>query len=219
MKTSNIAKLAGGFAAVALLAAPQAYATLTFDFIQGNSDISGYGTPYGTVQLTRVDNNNATVTLTALGSGDYLYSFGDGTTLGLNLAGGGTFSYSGVTSTRIGTQSVSYSQSTGNVSEFGIFNFALDTNDGFERSATSLTFNLHTTSGAWTSEDAILAPNDDGNAIVGHVYIRTLAGGNNTGVTGFATVAPVPEPTTLIAGALLLLPFGASTLRILRRKH
>jgi hypothetical protein len=29
----------------------------------------------------------------------------------------------------------------------------------------------------------------------------------------------VPEPTTLIAGALLLLPFGASTLRILRRKH
>ena len=29
---------------------------------------------------------------------------------------------------------------------------------------------------------------------------------------------PVPEATTFIAGALLLLPFGASTLRILRRK-
>ena len=29
----------------------------------------------------------------------------------------------------------------------------------------------------------------------------------------------VPEPTTLAAGALLLLPFGASTLRILRRKQ
>ena len=29
--------------------------------------------------------------------------------------------------------------------------------------------------------------------------------------------APVPEPTTIIAGALLLLPFGASTLRILRK--
>jgi hypothetical protein len=28
----------------------------------------------------------------------------------------------------------------------------------------------------------------------------------------------VPEPTTMIAGALLLLPFGASTLRILRKK-
>ncbi|NOS70499.1 MAG: hypothetical protein HOP33_11270 [Verrucomicrobia bacterium] len=29
--------------------------------------------------------------------------------------------------------------------------------------------------------------------------------------------APVPEPTTIIAGALLLLPFGASTIRFLRR--
>jgi hypothetical protein len=29
----------------------------------------------------------------------------------------------------------------------------------------------------------------------------------------------VPEPTTVIAGALLLLPFGASTLRLLRRKQ
>jgi hypothetical protein len=29
---------------------------------------------------------------------------------------------------------------------------------------------------------------------------------------------PVPEPTTMISGALLLLPFGASTLRILRKK-
>jgi hypothetical protein len=31
-------------------------------------------------------------------------------------------------------------------------------------------------------------------------------------------LAIVPEPTTMIAGALLLLPFGASTLRVLRRK-
>jgi hypothetical protein len=29
----------------------------------------------------------------------------------------------------------------------------------------------------------------------------------------------VPEPTTMIAGALLLLPFGASTLRLLRKTH
>jgi hypothetical protein len=29
----------------------------------------------------------------------------------------------------------------------------------------------------------------------------------------------VPEPRTIIAGALLLLPFGASTLRMLRKKR
>jgi hypothetical protein len=31
------------------------------------------------------------------------------------------------------------------------------------------------------------------------------------------TIGAVPEPTTMIAGAMLLLPFGASTLRILRK--
>jgi hypothetical protein len=41
------------------------------------------------------------------------------------------------------------------------------------------------------------------------------------GVQGSATVTfePVPEPTTMIAGALLLLPFGASTFRILRKSR
>jgi hypothetical protein len=33
------------------------------------------------------------------------------------------------------------------------------------------------------------------------------------------SVSSVPEPTTIIAGALLLLPFGASALRILRKKQ
>ena len=33
------------------------------------------------------------------------------------------------------------------------------------------------------------------------------------------TVDVVPEPTTMLAGALLLLPFGASTLRILRKSR
>lgn len=32
-------------------------------------------------------------------------------------------------------------------------------------------------------------------------------------------LVPVPEPTTMIAGALLLLPFGASAMRILRKNH
>jgi hypothetical protein len=39
------------------------------------------------------------------------------------------------------------------------------------------------------------------------------------GVTGDAYVQVVPEPTTMIAGALLLLPFGASTIRMLRKNR
>jgi len=38
------------------------------------------------------------------------------------------------------------------------------------------------------------------------------------GLISSSALVPVPEPTTLIAGALLLLPLGASTLRILRRE-
>lgn len=61
----------------------------------------------------------------------------------------------------------------------------------------------------------------------GEVFIRTsvsfwqLANGavlDGGAAGGIATYA-VPEPTTVIAGALLLLPFGASTLRILRRNR
>ena len=33
------------------------------------------------------------------------------------------------------------------------------------------------------------------------------------------TVNVAPEPTTMVAGALLLLPFGMSTLRLLRKKQ
>jgi hypothetical protein len=42
---------------------------------------------------------------------------------------------------------------------------------------------------------------------------------NHTAQEMFYNVTPVPEPTTMIAGALLLLPFGASTLRFVRRKR
>jgi hypothetical protein len=33
-----------------------------------------------------------------------------------------------------------------------------------------------------------------------------------------SVVTPVPEPTTIISGALLLLPFGSSAFRQLRKK-
>jgi choice-of-anchor C domain-containing protein len=38
-------------------------------------------------------------------------------------------------------------------------------------------------------------------------------------VVGNVSLTAVPEPTTIISGVLMLLPFGASTLRILRKKQ
>lgn len=42
---------------------------------------------------------------------------------------------------------------------------------------------------------------------------------NSVTLGDFSVTAPVPEPTTIVAGALLLVPFGASALRMLRKKQ
>lgn len=42
---------------------------------------------------------------------------------------------------------------------------------------------------------------------------------NRIGTSYQPMLAAVPEPSTVVAGALLLLPFGVSTLRILRKKQ
>ena len=57
-----------------------------------------------------------------------------------------------------------------------------------------------------------------------HVNVMNLyAYSDGTGVSqpqlADPRFVPVPEPTTMISGALLLLPFGASTLRIMRRNR
>jgi hypothetical protein len=52
----------------------------------------------------------------------------------------------------------------------------------------------------------------------GLVDFYVLNQGNVAG-PATATLTPVPEATTMIAGALLLLPLGASTLRILRKSR
>ena len=70
----------------------------------------------------------------------------------------------------------------------------------------------------WTKFFDVSLKPGQANTITFEVY--NLAGsppGNPTGLIVQGT-AVVPEPTTMIAGALLLLPFGASTLRMLRKK-
>jgi hypothetical protein len=63
------------------------------------------------------------------------------------------------------------------------------------------------TYGTWEIMRAYAYIGDTGGPSSGSVDINSI------------TVSPVPEPTTMIAGALLLLPFGASTLRMLRKRQ
>ncbi len=55
--------------------------------------------------------------------------------------------------------------------------------------------------------------------VVLNVYSQESNGENLGNFRAQDQLALVPEPTTMIAGVLLLLPFGVSTLRALRRRH
>lgn len=206
MKKQNLGKIAGLMAAVAILATPQAKASLDFTLGQANVALTG---PFGTVSVTLDTSTTATVILTALGS----YSFGDGTTLGLSLASGATASgLSLVGRSGGGTPNLAkYVYTDQNIDGWGNFNFAVDLDGAFGNSVTGLTLTLTKTSGTWASVNDILTLNNKAYEVVGHVM--NIDGS----ITGFAVV--VPEPTTMIAGALLLLPFGASTVRFFRKNR
>lgn len=55
------------------------------------------------------------------------------------------------------------------------------------------------------------------NIATGYILRSTTLGEYGAGQDLMFNATPVPEPSTIIAGALLLLPFGASTLRKLRK--
>lgn len=59
---------------------------------------------------------------------------------------------------------------------------------------------------------------NDVNGVLGNATKYISASFQNAGAIATFS-SDVPEPTTLIAGAMLLLPFGASTLRILRKNR
>ena len=75
------------------------------------------------------------------------------------------------------------------------------------------------TSTSFTAVGAILNPNESILTITKDIIFETSDGGLITVSQIVQSFDQVPEPTTMIAGALLLLPLGASTLRILRRNR
>jgi len=210
MKKQRMGPIGALAVAAAMLVSPAAYASLDFELGTANVPLTG---PFGTVSLILEDSTTATVTLTAATG----YTFGDGSTLGLNLASPATMSLSSLELTQgsVHTPSLStvnYGSQT--VDGWGQFNFTIDLQDGYGSSVSALSFTLVKTDGAWGSESDILALNGSGLSVVGHVMDVATAGPNQ--ITGYAVV---PEPTTVMAGALLLLPLGASAVRIFRRNR
>lgn len=146
------------------------------------------------------------------------------------------FNYNGdstkLTFTKQGTSGTFADPSVGTTTAANEFSFdgggyynimlAFDTSSGgttatrFDNSD-SITYTI-TSAGLTAADFNVLARPHGGNGVyytAAHVQGYTVNGGS-AWVSG---VGAVPEPTTMIAGALLLLPFGASTIRFIRKNR
>ena len=69
----------------------------------------------------------------------------------------------------------------------------------------------------YTLSDNVVYIQETGGPYTSYTAVNDSGGSITYQIT--PQIHSVPEPTTMFAGALLLLPFGASTLRILRRRQ
>lgn len=204
-----------------------AAADLVLSLGVGNSAISGYTGPYGTVDVHLVDSTHATVTLTSNTVGGNTFLFGDGGTIGLNTNGAVTAS--GWTGTNSGTGFTPWSlvsTGSGNMDGFGVFNFVVKSFDGYPHSVDFLKFTLTKTSGSWASADNVLTPNAGGYEAAGHVFVTTAPAnaGNGALATGYAANggsngSVVPEPSSLVLGSIAVFGLGFTQLRRLIRRR
>ena len=178
---------------------------------QGNSAISSFTGPYGTVTITLVNSTTATVTFTSNTVAGNTYLFGDGGSVALNV-NATTFSATGITGTNAGTGFTPgpFSVGSGNEDGFGSFNLRISSFDGFTHSSDTITFTLTNTSGTWASAADVLIANADGFDAAAHIFVTTSpANASNsalaTGFAGEGAQGNVPDggTTVMLLGAAL----------------
>jgi hypothetical protein len=185
----------------------------TSDLNQGNSAISGFTGPYGTVVITLVG-QTATVTFTSNTVGGNIYLFGDGGSVALNV-NASTFTVGTVTGTNSGvgftpgpfTTNIAAGQ---HEDGFGTFNLTIDSFDGYTHTSNVISFTVTNTSGTpWGSANDVLAFNASGIDAAAHIFITTFPA-NSSGsaiVTGFAgegrQAVPDGGTTVMLLGAAL----------------
>jgi hypothetical protein len=199
--------------------------TTTITLTSSNLNASQFPGPYGTVTVTTTA-TGANITFTggtftdSSGHTCYYMFTGNGA-VAVNLASGSlntssiTGSLSGIPSTFQSNFSSPGPYSSGGAGEesgAGQFNTSINSFDGFQHSATSITFAV---TGTFSSASSVLVANSLGNTVAAHIGVYcpdTDKGGFQA--TGFAgNGKPVPEPSTLALAGLGALGFIGYGLR------
>ena len=206
--------------AVLLVIASFALQQAKADFISllnaGNSAISGFSGPYGTVDIHLVNSTTATATFTSLTNGGFIYLFGDGGSVALNVDAT-TFSVSNITGSNSGTGFTPGPYTfagAGQEDGFGSFNLTINSFDGYTHSSDLISFTITNTSGTWSSAADVLTFNASGFDAAAHTFVTSSpADASNTALaTGFSAenAGGVPDSgaTAMLLG-IALTAFGA----------
>ena len=218
-KPSSLAALLVSTAFLACGSAARAD-VVTYSLDTGNTALSGFPTPYGSVTINRTSTTTANVTFQSTSTGGFQYSFIDGGVADLNV--NGTYTLGPVVFTPLSgafSTATFVSNVPGNVDGIGNFNLSINASDGFGSASQTITFTLTDTGAPWLSAANVLLPTDPVGAHIAVCggTIGACAPGNTAVVTGFSGghVAPVPE---LATWAMMILGFAGVGLLAYRRK-
>lgn len=197
---TNLRKLAVSlamFAVVAFGSAVAANATpVTFFLNTPNAALTGFPGPYAQFDITQTSATTAHIVVTALTNGPNIYLLGDGSSVAINF-NATTINFSNLSFTGGNGNTAFSAGGSGNVSDFGVFNFTLNNFDGFNSAVTSVTFDVTCTGCNWLADSSnIVGTNNQGFVVAGHIFVA----GNPTVVTGFAGNGngSVPEPASML---------------------